>query len=69
VKRTGIKMRNMIQSKYDTGGKGTSSVMLPSSAPPGNWRKIESYSNSPVVMVMVLTMARPGVANEDLCGE
>ena len=45
----------------ETGRKGISCSV--SFSPLGAWRKIESKSNSPVVMVIVLMIARPGVEN------
>jgi len=69
VRRIGIKTRKTIHSTNETGGNGISVVISSESSalPPGNWRKMASYSNSPVVIVIVLTIARPGVAKEDLC--
>ena len=50
-----------IQRVNETGRKAIScSVSL---SPLGAWRKIESKSNSPVVIVIVLMIARPGVEN------
>ena len=51
----------------ETGGKGISSITSPGELPPLCWRKMASYSKSPVVMVMVVMIARPGVAKDDLC--
>ena len=48
-------------------GTNSISVGIEDSVPPGIWRKIPSKSNSPVVIVMVLTRARAGVANEERC--
>lgn len=58
-------MINTIHRMYDTGGKGISPSAATSSisVPPGAWRKMPSYSNSPVVMVIVLRSARAGVEN------
>ena len=57
-------MMKMIHSKKDMGKKGSSGGMsvVPGDSPPGVCLKIPSYSNSPVVIVMVLMIARPGVA-------
>ena len=55
----------IIQRVKETGGKGIScSVSL---SPLGAWRKMESKTNSPVVIVMVLMIARPGVENGERC--
>ena len=52
----------IIQRVKETGRKGIS-CSVSFSPLMGAWRKIESKSNSPVVMVIVLMIARPGVEN------
>ena len=61
----GIRMRNRIQRIKEMGTNSISGKVIP--RPPGTCRKIPSNSNSPVVIVMVLTMDRAGVANGDRC--
>ncbi len=55
----------MIQRMYEIGGNCSSGPG--SSSGLEDWRKMESYSNSPVVMVMVFTRARAGVENGVRC--
>lgn len=69
VSRMGMRTRKMTQRMFDTGGKGISSIISPGAVPPERCRKMASYSKSPVVMVMVVIMARLGVANDDLCNQ
>jgi hypothetical protein len=61
-----MRARKMTQRMKVTGGKGISPIASSGAAPPVCCRNMASYSKSPVVIVMVVTMARPGVANDDL---
>ena len=56
VSNIGIMITKITQMIKDIGGKGISSVS--SLSPAGFCRKIESKSNSPVVMVKVLSRER-----------
>lgn len=60
-------IRKKIQSTYDAAGNGSSLIMSSGLAPSVYWRNILSYSKSPVVIVKVVTIERPGVPKDDLC--
>ena len=62
-----MRARKKIHRMNETGRNGISSITSPGCVPPVRWRKMASYSKSPVVIVMVVTMDLPGVANEDRC--
>ena len=56
--------RKMIHRKKEMGAKGSSGgTSAGESTPPGVCRNMLSNSSSPVVIVMVLTMARPAELN------
>ena len=57
VSRMGIRTMKITHSIIDAGRNGTSSVLSPPC-----WKMV-SNSNSPVVMVIVLMMVRPGEEN------